>query len=584
MYQTGHTIQKTLEQIHRRELVLPAIQREFVWRPEQICRLFDSIMQGFPFGTFLYWRAEPENSGNFKFFGFVQDYHQRDQPHCPPLGDMSGHQLTAVLDGQQRLTALYIGLRGSMALKQPRKWWKSPDAFPKQRLHLDLLWQADSDDEEGMQYKFKFLTDKKRSDADDGTWWFPVSKILSVNSSGPPMLKWLSKKLGAEQAAIAYEPLYQLWQVVRKERLIAYFEEDGQELDKALQIFIRMNDGGTPLSHSDLLLSVATAQWTDHDARQEIHELVDELNRIHLGFDFSKDLVLKAGLMLSDIGSVGFRVDNFNRQNMDVFEKKWENIKTALQLTVQLVAMFGFSGRSLTAHNSILPIAYYLYVSDPGQRFLTHKSFEKERRDIREWLIKSLLKSGVWGSGLDTLLTDLRRVISESYDDGFPTSRIHEAMARRGRDLTFNDEEIEDLVDMRYGDRLTFALLSMLFPFVDLRQQFHVDHIYPSAQFSKRRLKKAGVPEDMIEDYRDLKDGLANLQLLQGTENAEKSDAFPAEWLSRRYVDSESRQDYKERHLLGDLPDSIMEFDTFFEMRRDKLKARVGQLLGSHTP
>ena len=84
--------------------------------------------------------------------------------------------------------------------------------------------------------------------------------------------------------------------------LVAYYEETGQELDKALQIFIRMNDGGTPLSHSDLLLSIAVAQWTEHDARKEIHDLVDELNRVGTGFNFSKDLVLKAGLMLSDIG------------------------------------------------------------------------------------------------------------------------------------------------------------------------------------------------------------------------------------------------------------------------------------------
>lgn len=71
MYQTGQTIEKTLQEIDRRDIVLPAIQREFVWQPEQICRLFDSIMQGYPFGTFLYWRVAPENSAKFKFFGLA---------------------------------------------------------------------------------------------------------------------------------------------------------------------------------------------------------------------------------------------------------------------------------------------------------------------------------------------------------------------------------------------------------------------------------------------------------------------------------------------------------------------------------
>src|SRR5688572_15144349 len=106
MYKPGGTIKDALKRIERNEYVLPAIQREFVWRPEQICRLFDSLMQGYPFGGFLFWKVEPENSGEYKFYGFVRDYHQRDNPHCPELGLSPNQALTAVLDGQQRLTAL----------------------------------------------------------------------------------------------------------------------------------------------------------------------------------------------------------------------------------------------------------------------------------------------------------------------------------------------------------------------------------------------------------------------------------------------------------------------------------------------
>ena len=137
MYQTGETITNTLDEIHSHDLVLPAIQREFVWRPEQICMFFDSLMQGYPFGTFLYWRVNSENSGKFKFFDFVRDYHQRDNPHCPPLPGMPHRPLTAVLDGQQRLTALNIGLSGSMAIKLPYRRFSNPHAFPIRKLYLD---------------------------------------------------------------------------------------------------------------------------------------------------------------------------------------------------------------------------------------------------------------------------------------------------------------------------------------------------------------------------------------------------------------------------------------------------------------
>ena len=584
MYQTGHTLKETLDQIHRHDLVLPAIQREFVWQPKQICRLFDSLMQGYPFGTFLYWRVAPENSGRFKFFDFVRNYHQRDNPHCPPLPAMPDRQLTAVLDGQQRLTALNIGLSGSMARKLPYKWWNSPDAFPTQRLYLDLLWQPDEDDEEGLRYRFSFLTDEQTNTVEGRVCWFPVGQVRSLRNAGPAMTQWLIERLPQEQVTLAHETLYELYQVVHNKHLVAYYEEKGQELDKALQIFIRMNDGGTPLSHSDLLLSIAVAQWTNHDAREEIHGLVDELNRIGTGFSFSKDLVLKAGLMLSDIGRVGFKVDNFNRENMNTLESKWEDIKRALVLTVQLASSFGFTGRSLTARNAILPIAYYLYRKDPGDSFLAHSKFEQDRRNIREWLIRSLLKSGVWGSGLDTLLTALRQVVKENDGDVFSAARIGEEMARRGRSLVFEDEEIEDLADMRGGDRLAFALLSLLFPFVDLRNQFHLDHIFPSSRFTVPNLKDKSVPDDKIGCFVQNKDRIANLQLLQGAVNIEKNATMPAEWLAAAYADDTSRREYEERHLLGHVPDSLTEFDTFYEARRSRLKEEIKKLLGRTAP
>ena len=58
MYKPGGTIGDALGRIQNKSYVLPAIQREFVWKPEQIERLFDSLMQGYPFGTFLFWKVE----------------------------------------------------------------------------------------------------------------------------------------------------------------------------------------------------------------------------------------------------------------------------------------------------------------------------------------------------------------------------------------------------------------------------------------------------------------------------------------------------------------------------------------------
>ena len=102
--QTRGMIAAALGRIQQTNYVLPAIQREFVWKPEQIEKLFDSLMQGYPFGTFLFWKVDPSTSGKFKFYDFVLNYHQRDAVYAPatrnPLPNLA---VTAGLDGQQRL-------------------------------------------------------------------------------------------------------------------------------------------------------------------------------------------------------------------------------------------------------------------------------------------------------------------------------------------------------------------------------------------------------------------------------------------------------------------------------------------------
>jgi len=575
MYQTGGTIKETLDQIRDRNYVLPAIQREFVWKPEQICKLFDSLMQGYPFGTFLFWQVKPENTSSYKFYEFMRHYHERDNPHCNPLEEIKrGHSLTAVLDGQQRLTALNVGLSGTMTWKLPNKWWNNANAFPKRRLYLDLL-SGHAADEEGIRYRFAFLTDTKAKDKPEHECWFKVGDILEMED-GPTMLAWLNERLSQEQTTPAYKVLDRLFQVVHNRNLVAYYEEKSQDLEKVLNIFIRMNSGGTVLSYSDLLLSIAVAQWSKHDARDEIHTLVDELNRTGEGFSFSKDLVLKAGLMLSDIGNVGFKVVNFNKANMAILEDRWQGVKDALMLTVELLSGFGFNGQTLRADSAILPIAYYLHQLKPGETFLTHGNYEADRSAIRDWLIRSLLKaSGIWGSGLDTLLTALRETIKEEGQTSFPYNQMRVIMARRGKALSFEDEEFEELADMRYGDKRLFALMSLIFPFVNTGYNFHIDHVYPKSRFNKRNLEKNDVSFEKIEDFKNRADSIANLQLLLGPLNNEKRQKMPLEWLELAFPTEANRNSYVEQHLLSALTSDLSDFDKFHESRRKLIKDRI---------
>ncbi len=583
MYKPGGTIAEALGRIQTKNYVLPAIQREFVWKPEQIERLFDSLMQGYPFGTFLFWKVEEATSSKFKFYDFVLNYHQRDAAHCPELPRLHHQSVTAVLDGQQRLTALNIGLRGSMAIKQPNKWWTNPDAFPVRKLRLDLL-SAPSPDEDGARYRFKFLDDGQVA-RDEAAHWFKVPDILGM-SDGPAMLTALMERgLQGDALSRAYTILDRLHRVVNSHNLINYYEEETQDLERVLNIFIRLNSGGTILSYSDLLLSIAVAQWKQIDARAEIHKLVDELNRIGTGFALSQDFVLKAGLMLADIASVGFKVENFTTANMLELESNWLSIRSALVRTVELAASFGLNGQTLKADSSLLPIAYYLYKRGAPSNYVTHGKFADDRAAIRGWLVRSIIKaSGIWGSGLDTLLTALREAIQSSDGSAFPIEQLRQVMSQRGKSLAFEPAEIEDLLHLEYGDKRTFPLLSLLFPFVDLHNQFHVDHVFPISRFTAARLQRQGFDGAQAEVMARHADTLPNLQLLEGAINNEKRATLPAAWLATYLPDPMAQQHYCTKHELGNVPIDLDGFEAFCSARRDRLRTKLTELLGSQSP
>lgn len=580
MYQAGGTIRKLLDKVADGEYLLPAIQREFVWQPEQICMLFDSLLQEYPFGTFLFWKIKSENRGKYQFYKFMQYYHERDNPHCESITNLPEREFVAVLDGQQRITALNIGLRGSYAWKLNGKWWSNDDAFPVRKLYLNLL--AEPKIETESKYDFQFLTEDKASQEQQEDYWFRVGRIMEEEEDSLIDEVADDTSLSPEQKKQARSTLRHLYRTIHDKDKISFYEESDQSLERVLNIFIRMNSGGTTLSYSDLLLSIAVAQWGTLNARDEIHFLVDEMKRIGDGFNVSKDLVLKAGLMLSDIGSVGFKVENFIKDNMAILEQNWKSIREALLLTMQLLASFGFNGQNLRATSAILPIAYYLYHRNLTMSYLTRSEYAEDRENIRNWLIRSLLKaSGIWGSGLDTLLTAIRSDIKQFGNDGFPLEKIEVTMMQRGKSLRFDPEEISEIAQLDYGNPRTFALLTLLFPGFDFSRHFHVDHIYPKGLFTKNKLSKVGVPAELQEELIEASNKLPNLQLLEGSMNNQKRQKMPHEWYAQQWPDTHARTAHLQSQAISSLPEELMEFMTFYNERHQTLLARIKIALSS---
>ncbi len=301
-YRTPITIKEAITKIQKRNYVLPSIQREFVWRTDQIETLFDSLMRDYPIGTFLFWSVDEGKIKDFKFYEFISEYSEypeANRMHNPKAKIAGLENVTAVLDGQQRITSFYLGLTGTYAYKRPRMRHKNPEAYPERKLYLNLLKPLDEAEVE-MKYDFRFLTKEEVSKPNEEFYWFPCSEVMNFKNISEVRTFLEKEKVinssvyTKKQSEFAIKMLKAFFNVIHEKKTISYYLEEGEELDKVLQIFIRTNSGGTKLNHSDLLLSIATAQWKEKDAREVIHAFVDDINKIGDGFTFNKDLVLKS--------------------------------------------------------------------------------------------------------------------------------------------------------------------------------------------------------------------------------------------------------------------------------------------------
>ncbi len=318
-------------------------------------------------------------------------------------------------------------------------------------------------------------------------------------------------------------------------------------------------------------------QWKEKDAREEVTEFVDELNGIGDGFDFNKDLVLKSCLVLGDFNDIAFKVDNFNMANMLQIEQQWDQIATALRHAVNLVSSFGYNRDTLTANNAIIPVAYYLLKKGLPKNFDQASSFSSDRKKIKHWLILSLVKRA-FGGQPDTVLRPIRDILKSNTAE-FPLTTIRDKFKGSTKSLEFTNDEVENLLHSKYGHGYTFSTLVLFYPTLDLRNKFHVDHIFPRSLFTRARLLKRGVSHGDVDFFIDQADQLPNFQLLEGIPNQEKSDSDFAEWLRRNYPGDQEQADYVAKHYIPDVALSVSNFREFAEERRKLLKAKFATLL-----
>jgi uncharacterized protein with ParB-like and HNH nuclease domain len=581
-YETPLTIAEVMRDISKNKYVLPSIQREYVWDTTQIETLFDSLMQDYPIGAFLFWEISKDKLGDYDFYEFLKNYHEKTSLHNKKADLKGADGVTAVLDGQQRLTSIYIGLKGSYAYRLKYKQKKNDNAYPVRKLYLNLISSA-KDSSNKYDFQFLICNDVKNS---EGEYWFEVGNILDMQDLGD-VATYVTDNISysedyqysREQAKFATNTLSQLHKIIHTSLTLSYYKEKSSELDKVLNIFIRVNSGGTVLTYSDLLLSIASAQWQTYDAREEITEFVDDVNSIGGGFRINKDFVLKTALVLTDFSDIAFKVDNFNKPNMMKIEANWDNIKKAIKQSVNLVSSFGYTGETLSSNNALIPIAYYLLKIGMPDNFVDSSTTKDNRSKIKKWLIRALLKKTFSGQP-DNVIRPIREILKNNGNSDFPINEIIDKFKGTNKSIQFTEDDIDEyLLKLKYGARETLSTLMLLYPSLDFSNRFHEDHMYPKSKFKKSYLRKMGVVEEQLDEYINSVNDISNLQLLAAQLNEEKLNTDFDKWFTDQYKTENDRIQYRTINYLPDIEYSYTNFLTVMDQRRKLLKAELLKIL-----
>ncbi len=481
---------------------------------------------------------------NFQLYKFITNYDARE-PHNEKINieEINRDDLFIVLDGQQRLTSLYIGLKGTRTLKKKYTRYDYPSSYEEKRLYLNLKHQPDMDNPED-NYQFEFHAKKPKND--EKHFWFKVGDILELESFANYVRE---HNLGDNE----FNLLEKLRDAFCNERLISFFEEKEKNLNKVLNIFIRVNSGGKPLSYSDLLMSILTANFAS-DIREEMNKLVDALKEKGF-FIMERDQVLKTCFLLTGKNTT-FELKNFNKSNIKKIEENWEKITESIYAAAELLETFGYANCLGSAY--ILSTLAYFY-------FLKQKMDKNDEEQALKF-VRNAQVTRYFGEKIDTRLNAITHSIKEVQT----FESFNHNLAKHGTNpLKITNDAIEELVRFSSCNK-AFPILQLLYPNLNYKTtNFDIDHIYPKSKFYNGN-------EKLDRDFYYSWDYLYNLQFLESSENIAKKDKDPEVWLKEVYKDEQKIEEYKKRNYID--PTLKLEWENIKEFREKREEAIIKKL------
>ena len=363
-----------LDQVDNGTMLLPEFQRGYVWNRDQVRGLMRSVYRDYPVGALLIWETDTA----------------ADQTRGGPLGGGSG-QKNLLLDGQQRVTTLYGVIRGS----EPRFFDGDPTAF------RDLYFNVET--EEFLFYAPMRMKNEPR--------WVDVTALFREGMS-PLIARLLDLELSSDLFSAYVGRLQKLVNITNRDFHVEQITGADKTLDVVVDIFNRVNSGGTKLSKGDLALARICSEWKD--ARPWMRAYLDGWKAA--GFTFSLDWILRNATAVAT-GRAPFSA--LADVSAEQFETALKNSRVHVDhLLTTLLERFGIDHDRVLFGKYAFPVLARVLDSRPSGRF--HGPDEANK--AMAWFVHSALRGQFTGS-TETSLNKALQVADAGGEDGVLDNR-----------------------------------------------------------------------------------------------------------------------------------------------------------------
>ncbi len=554
------TIYEALENIKNGKYVMPAFQRQYVWSMEQIEKLWDSILLDYPIATFLFWHVDCNNvSSDTYFCNFLSEVTFNSRKRADSVNyELSNINVkitdTAVLDGQQRLTSLFLSLFGCAYIR-PKHARRKVSGGTVAKLLIELnKHKLTVDEEEYNSKKFDIKFTEKVGKLSPTQ--FEIKEILSEkfrdDNTREQAIEAAIANVPASSKEYAKNILNKLYDKIFKEKLIRYTEIHDMMQDDALEMFVRFNSGGKALKKHEITMSILEAYWPN--AKTEFGRLLVDSYE-----GFGSDFIVRSALMLyGDLVK-----SNINKQIAEDLKNNWQDFKKTLKnLELVLKNMKIDISRFSRSWNVLLPIIYFMYYNP---------EYEKNLDGIKSYLIRAVLFR-YFQSGT---ISKLQQMKSNINDNNY---EITVDMLEQMNDLRITDGKIDDIINSEKGSRVAGEALYFLgVDWINRNFKYEQDHLHPYDRFDST--KPIYVSMDNWLEWRSNRNRLPNLQLLEGRSNGSKSAMRLVDYYND--MNDEQKAEFCKEALIPEGVSLELEnFEEFYEKRKALLASKIRKLLG----